>query len=535
LLSEPEEGPVKWLNSLETMASSASKGLVDSAGQLEGGAAKALSDAWHGAVESARSGLSGGFAAAEHVTDGVAKGAGDFAAGIARGDPGAGLASAASDVRNGVAAGIGDIWEGTIGGTSHLLDGLNGGVHDLGAAAQGAYASAVDDVATGIDAVAGQGGGDRFRQVAMAAELPLKTAAQFGWGVVEGVTEGVGGAVKGVGSLVGDAYRFETDSRYRASVVAAVEQGASYVAEHPLDAAGKAGTALKDFAAGIYQGGVQAARNGDLAEYIGKGVGQAGVVIATTLVAPEADIAEGAGAATVVAGDLAGDLAEGTALARGAATGADAAIADASRAGDAAAGVGRSLKAGPSGARYVEQPTPAEAAAYERIAATADDVPKIAQHTGIDQTTLSRVKAHLFEHEHTLTVSDDAGNLSTRIGRFTPDGRIADLWTRATDGTLSSSERAEFGRLIAHEYVEQGLMADGLPYRSAAAWQDGVNFPGPTAYGAHDLAPLVDPGRAPFSHWGMLGKSAEGLGLEPDGSNLQQILQTIRRMEGLGS
>jgi hypothetical protein len=47
---------------------------------------------------------------------------------------------------------------------------------------------------------------------------------------------------------------------------------------------------------------------------------------------------------------------------------------------------------------------------------------------------------------------------------------------------------------MAHEYIEQGLMSDGMPYRSLGAWGEHLvvgwgNNPSPQHHGAHDIAP----------------------------------------------
>jgi hypothetical protein len=294
-----------WLDSVESIAGSAVRGLVDGAGHLEQGGEKGLGDAWKGAVSAAKSVATSAISANDDIISGISKGASDLGAGIRRGDFVGGLAIAGADVLHGNAAGVARLWNGAIDSASGLLGGINQGVHDIGAAAQNGYEAGVNDVAAGIGKIAGPGAASAFRGAATAAEFPIKQQIQFGWGVTEGVVEGAGGAVKGIGSLVGGAYQFATDSHFRAGVISAVENGATYVAEHPLDVAAKAGTAAKNLAANVYQGGVEAAKNGDLAEYIGKGVGQAGLLVVTSVVAPEAEVGEAAGFTADGAGTLA--------------------------------------------------------------------------------------------------------------------------------------------------------------------------------------------------------------------------------------
>jgi hypothetical protein len=294
-----------WLDSVESVAGSAVNGLVDGTKYLEQGSEKALGDAWKGAVDAAKSVAGSAVDAGKDVASGISKGASDLGAGMRRGDFAGGLLSAGADLLHGEAAGVGHLWNGAINGASSFLGGINQGVHDIGAAAQNGYEAGVNDVAAGIGKVAGPGAANAFRGAATAVEEPVKQLAQFQWGVTEGVVEGLGGAVKGLGSLAGGAYQFATDSHFRDGVINAVENGATYVAEHPLDAAAKAGSAIKNLATDVYQGGVEAAQRGDLAEYIGKGVGQVGLVVATTILAPEAEVGEAAGLTADGAGALA--------------------------------------------------------------------------------------------------------------------------------------------------------------------------------------------------------------------------------------
>lgn len=294
---------MSWLSSLESAASSVAKAAVDSAKGIEHGGQKALSDVWSAAVDSAEAAARGEIDAAKVVTSGTAKAASDLTTGIAQGNPLGGLEKAGEDVEHAAAGGYADIWNAQMNSASKLLGGINHGVHDMGAAAQDAYVAGVGDVANAVGKIAGGSAANIFRAAAIAAERPIKVMAQFQWGIVEGVVEGLGGAVKGLGSLAADGYEFATDNRYRNSVIRAVESGGTYVAEHPLDAASKVGSTIEHLAVGVYQGGVKAAKKGDLAEYIGKGVGQVGFAVATTVVAPEADVGEGAALAAEVAGD----------------------------------------------------------------------------------------------------------------------------------------------------------------------------------------------------------------------------------------
>lgn len=330
------------LGTLESAAGSVAHGIADGAKDIAKGGREAVSDTFHGAVNAAKSISSGEIDAAKDVVTGGFDGARDLIRGAEHGDVLGGVAAAGSDLMHGEAAAIGASWNGGIKGVSSLLGGIDTGAHDLGGAAQKAYEAGVNGAAGAIGDVAGNGAARVFRTAANAVEAPIKQETEFTWGVAEGVVEGVGGAVKGIGSLVGDTYKFATDSHYRDGVVKAVEHGVTYAAEHPVAAAEEVGSVGKALATSIYQGGVQAAKHGDLAEYIGKGVGQVGLAVATTVFAPEADAGEAAG----LAGDAAGGVSRTAGVLEDAGGGTAGAVEDtagdaAKAAGDAGAGESR--------------------------------------------------------------------------------------------------------------------------------------------------------------------------------------------------
>ena len=217
------------------------------------------------------------------------------------------------------------------------------------------------------------------------------------------------------------------------------------------------------------------------------------------------------------------------------------------------------VQRGPTGARTTFDGTPKEQAradaAYDRIRADNGDVARISQNTGYPEEHVARVKDHVFHEEHDVLIGNDkTGDLQTSRQRFEPDPQIADRWTKAADGTLGEpardsegnakpgtadpTEAADFHALMAHEYVEQGLMADGRPYRSAESWGQGKagwNFyPDGQNAGAHDLAPLAGPdGKDPFSHYEKAGRSSEGIPRpNEDLSNLDDVLRGVRRSLG---
>jgi hypothetical protein len=193
-----------------------------------------------------------------------------------------------------------------------------------------------------------------------------------------------------------------------------------------------------------------------------------------------------------------------------------------------------------SGARYLEVDgslTPKLLRQYEKLANLTDqEIGQIVKNTGIPRKYINRTKEHLFIDEHEIWVHNQkAGQLELRRGNFTPDDRVAKLWLDARNGTLKGESLEQFKRLIAHEYVEQGLMKAGMPYLSRESWRYDRGFQGSSDhYGAHDLAPSTNPKKSPFFNWDTgLGKSSKGLNLEDDLTNLDPLLQEIIRREKL--
>lgn len=171
--------------------------------------------------------------------------------------------------------------------------------------------------------------------------------------------------------------------------------------------------------------------------------------------------------------------------------------------------------------------------AYQRIRGTTGDAQRISANTGIDEGVLSRVKSHLFEQEHELPMPPD-GHLVTQ--RFTPDKAISDLWEKADAGTLTAPEREQFQALTQHESVESGLMAQGLPYRSAdpAAWEDRINWPSADHYGAHDLSPHAAYPNDPWRGWQSMGFGAPPTTpIARDLSNTDAVIAEIRQRMGI--
>jgi len=220
-----------------------------------------------------------------------------------------------------------------------------------------------------------------------------------------------------------------------------------------------------------------------------------------------------------------------------------------------------SVQRGPTGSRTEFSGTPAEQAqadaAYDRIRADDGDVARIASNTGYPEDHIAAVKQHLFYNEHDLNIPNyETGEFPVVRQRFTSEPDIADLWTKAANGTLGEPgvdgsgqidpetadplEVPKFHALIAHEYVEQGLMADGMPYLSPDSWGYGERgwhtYPDAQNAGAHDLSPNASfRGKDPFFHYDSMGRSSDGIPRpNEDLSNLDDVVSGIRRRLGGG-
>jgi hypothetical protein len=178
-----------------------------------------------------------------------------------------------------------------------------------------------------------------------------------------------------------------------------------------------------------------------------------------------------------------------------------------------------------TGAGHVEASSPEAEAAYTSIRANADDVARIAANTGINEEVLAQAKAHLFMTEHDVPVGP--GQIAR--GYFTANETTAQLWDKATMGTLSDDDLNEFRSLMSHEYVESRLMARGMPYRSAdpAAWDGPDQIYSTRYFGAHEVAPKSSSGS--MSHWDGLGLRPPANPIAPDLSNLDDVVNAARK------
>ncbi|MFI5932011.1 WXG100 family type VII secretion target [Actinoplanes sp. NPDC051494] len=186
----------------------------------------------------------------------------------------------------------------------------------------------------------------------------------------------------------------------------------------------------------------------------------------------------------------------------------------------------------PSGSEFVDGDfSPQVADAYRRIRDSPGDTRLAAENTGLDEAVLERMRQNLFVQKHDIATGPD----TVEHGYFTPDGRLSGLWDKATSNTLTPAQREEFRMLAAHEYVENRLMEEGLPFRSPdpAVWdEDNVPWPSADHPSAHDLSVLEGVPKTPFRHWARWGIDSEGLEMDPDLGNLETVVDRVLR--GLG-
>ena len=203
-------------------------------------------------------------------------------------------------------------------------------------------------------------------------------------------------------------------------------------------------------------------------------------------------------------------------------------IAAAARAGRASAEFRADFPRGSDFVGRGDGVSPRAAGAYRRIRNSPEDTARVGANTGIDTRVVEGMRRNLFVEQHDIAVGPDR----VERGYFTPDEDIADLWDGAARGTLSPEKAAEFRNLAAHEYVENRLMAAGLPYRSAhpdSFDADGDHILHPLHPGAHDLAPNEWRPEAPLQHWRLFGLDSPGIQMAADLSNLDDVVGAALR------
>jgi hypothetical protein len=192
--------------------------------------------------------------------------------------------------------GLAGLWEDVKSGVSSGYQATTGAIHSAGHAAEQFGGKLVDKGTDAIRSVAGNGAANAFHSAADAVGNQIKQQVGFGLGVTEGATEALGGMAEGVGDLAGDTYKFATNSGFRGQVIHGAEGLASKVAHNPVGTAKALGSAALNAGKTWVQGAETAAKQGDLGEYLGKGVGSAVVNVGGFFV-PGADAADAANVA----------------------------------------------------------------------------------------------------------------------------------------------------------------------------------------------------------------------------------------------
>jgi hypothetical protein len=195
--------------------------------------------------------------------------------------------------------------------------------------------------------VAGDSAASVFHGAAEGALNTTKQAAGFTYGVGEGAASAAGDMVSSTVDLAKDGAKFVSDSGFRGQVIQGAEHLARAVANNPLGTAKAIGSGVVKAGEGWLRGAGQAAQEGNLGEYLGKGTGSAAINIGSFFI-PGADAAEGANLAAH-AGEAAGAastllkgseaLGDGGKLAEG-----GAALSDASKLDTAGGAVGDAVK-----------------------------------------------------------------------------------------------------------------------------------------------------------------------------------------------
>ena len=316
-----------------TVADAAS-GVVETVETVAGDVGHAVSDAASGVVDTAGK-----------VANDI--GSGNF--GDALGDAASGVVSTTGHVVSDVAHTVVDAGSGILSTAGKIVTDADQTITDVAVGAISATGKVVGDTAqafvqaAGPNSTLGQAAGSvgNFSTSAVSGLVDtVNTVNDFNKGVVEGAVDGVEGLAKGVVSLgdsVGkEAFALATDEKTREQAAQAVLHGAEAVgnfAETAVtdpskalgqveDTAGSAVNTVENVATNVYKSYQAATAQGHGAEFIGKGVGQVGVLVAGAVLTDGASLAgEGAavaGEGAMLATEGAEMLTEGANLARGA-------------------------------------------------------------------------------------------------------------------------------------------------------------------------------------------------------------------------
>jgi len=203
---------------------------------------------------------------------------------------------------------LGGLWNDAVLDVGSAYHATVGAVHTAGSTADHLAGKAIDAGTSAVRTVAGNGVANVMHDGAEVMRNDVKQAVGFDVGVTEGAVEAVGGMAQGIGDLAGDGYKFATDGAFRSQVTHSAETVATQVAQNPVGTAKALGTAAIHAGKNWLHGAATAAGNGDLGEYLGKGVGNVAVNIGGFFI-PGADVADAANMAGKLgeAGEALGD------------------------------------------------------------------------------------------------------------------------------------------------------------------------------------------------------------------------------------
>lgn len=117
-----------------------------------------------------------------------------------------------------------------------------------------------------------------------------------------------------------------------------------------------------------------------------------------------------------------------------------------------------------------------------------EDVPAVANNTGLSVSDITALKKHLFLEKHEIP---KAGGILIKKEHFSPDDEIAYAWQLAQKKELTQAQKDWFKQLADHELTEAKLMSEGIPYRRIESWSDErkTYTDQPPNDGAHKKAP----------------------------------------------
>ncbi|MEJ1975988.1 MAG: hypothetical protein WDN49_07615 [Acetobacteraceae bacterium] len=195
--------------------------------------------------------------------------------------------------------GVFGLWHHAVSDVKATYGAVNGAVRDFGNEADDIVQDGIEGATGGVRDVAGTGVASVFHAAAQGVHDSVKQTIGFTYGAGEGATEAVGGMVEGVGGLAEDGTKFATDGTFRGQVVQDAVALASQVAHHPVGSAKALGTNALQSTVDWVHGAGEAARNGNLGEYVGKGAASA-VVNATSFSVPGVDVTKEANIISLV-------------------------------------------------------------------------------------------------------------------------------------------------------------------------------------------------------------------------------------------